>query len=480
MKIHSKKKYLSLALLLWLSPITAFAALPDLNGGQSTALSWPDEMKMGRQYMAMIRQQVPLVHDLIVVNYVEDLGHLLASHSPRPNLPFDFFIVNSPVINAFSLPGGYVGINSGLMLMAQSEDELAAVMAHEIGHVTQRHIARQIALQKQMTLPTLGAMLAGVLIATQSPAAGMGAITAAESGAAQASMHFSRGFETEADNVGKQILIRSGFDARGMTSVLRKLLALHYTDNTDEVLAPLSDHPEGSKRVAESWDIIHLQPLNSKAPQSETYNLIRARLIVDTDPNIARLVPYYETLLKSKNKDDQEASRYTYALALLKTNQDKLAATQIQLLIKQYPKELFFQMTQAEILQALHHNNEAGALLENLYNNQPDYYPVAIQYATFCLQNNNPHATLKALADYVDAQKDNPAFLDLLSRAEHAVGNEAESYQLQARIMLLNGQLPEARVVLQVALDHTKDPILRAKIMRQLESVNEILKNQKS
>lgn len=426
--------------------------------------------------MIMLRQQVPLVHDPVVVNYVQDLGHLLASHSPRPNIPFDFFVVNSPIVNAFALPGGHIGVHSGLMLMANSEDELAAVMAHEIAHVTQRHIARQIALQKEMMVPTIGAMVLGAILATQSPSAGVGAISAAQSGAAQASLHFSRGFETEADNVGKQILLRSGFNAQGMTTILRKLLSLHYEDNNDEVLSALTDHPEGSQRVAEAWDVTHLQVITSKSPHAEEYNLIRARLIVDTETNPMKLVNSYETLLKTHDDDDQEATRYTYALALLSTRQADLAEQQINLLIKQYPDELFFKLTQADILNARHKTQEANQLLERLYDSQPDYYPIALQYASFCVAHQNAHRALSVLADYIDAQKNNPEFLGLLARAEHDTGNEAEAYQLQARIMLLNGQIPEARAVLQIALDHTTDPLMRAKIMHQLELVNTALK----
>jgi predicted Zn-dependent protease len=467
-------------LILVLLPLSSLAALPDLNQGQSTALSWPNEVKMGRQYMMMLRQQIPLVHDPVVLTYVQDLGHLLASHSPRPNIPFEFFVVNSPVINAFALPGGHIGIHSGLMLMANSEDELAAVMAHEIAHVTQRHIARQIALQQEMMPATIGAMILGAILATQAPSAGVGAITAAQSGAAQASLHFSRAFETEADNVGKQILIGSGFSAQGMTTILRKLLSLHYEDNNDAVLSALTDHPEGSQRVAESWDVTHLQVITSKSPHAEEYNLIRARLIVDTDSNPIKLVTSYETWLKTGHNDDKEATRYTYALALLSGRHADLAEQQINLLIQKYPDELFFKLTQADILNALHKTQAANQLLEKLYDNQPDYYPVALQYANFCVAQQNPQRALAVLADYVDAQKNNPEFLTLLARAEHDAGSEADAYQLQARIMLLNGQIPEARAILQIALDHTHDPLVRAKIMHQLESVNAMMKTTNS
>ena len=161
-----------LSALLAISPPMAHSAsdsdqLPDLGDASGQIISPQQDKALGAYFMRQIRQSGVVLNDVEVTSYVKSLGHKLATHSDNPGHGFTFFLVNEPSINAFAGPGGYIGVNVGLFLASETESELAGVMAHEIAHVTQRHLARAFDAQDKMSIPTTAAMLAAILIGAQ-------------------------------------------------------------------------------------------------------------------------------------------------------------------------------------------------------------------------------------------------------------------------------------------------------------------------
>ena len=201
-------------------PTTAEVNLPDMGSPVDAVLSKSDEAQIGRAIMRQIRASGMLVEDPLITEYINEIGHRISAHANDGGQKFTFFVVDAPTINAFALPGGFIGVHTGLIAASRSEDELAGVLAHEIAHVTQRHIARAVhAGRRQSILSTaimLGALLAGA--AGAGPDAVQGAIAVAQGAAAQQSINFTRSNEYEADRIGMEALAASGFDPEGMAS----------------------------------------------------------------------------------------------------------------------------------------------------------------------------------------------------------------------------------------------------------------------
>ena len=218
------------------------------------------EVEMGQQAAAQAVQQLPMVNDVEIDRYINVLGDSIAGVADTRDLEWHFFVVNSPEINAFALPGGYVFVNRGLIEKVDSLDELAGVLGHEIGHVTMRH---SVKLQQKQQVATIGMALGCVLTRVCSPAAsealGIGA------GATFAS--FSRDAEHQADSVGMIYVMRAGIDPRGMTSMFEKLLA-ERRRNPEKLEAWFMTHPAEEDRI--SWTLETIDKFDRRELQGFT------------------------------------------------------------------------------------------------------------------------------------------------------------------------------------------------------------------
>ena len=159
--------------------------LPDMGDSTGTLISPAQEKILGESFFRNIRSQLKISYDPDIQNYIQSIGQKLVANSDNPTQPFYFFVVESDDINAFAGPGGYIGINSGLIMSSDSESELASVMAHEIAHVTQRHIYRSYEAATLMSIPAAAAMIAAIIVATQAPEVGIGALSAIQAGTLQ-------------------------------------------------------------------------------------------------------------------------------------------------------------------------------------------------------------------------------------------------------------------------------------------------------
>src|SRR3990172_6870377 len=135
--------------------------LPDLGDESIAVISPAQERKLGEDLMRQARRTLAFMNDTEISEYIQSLGQRLVSHSDNPKQDFRFFVINNPTINAFAVPGGFIGVHTGLILATQSEAELASVLAHETAHITQRHIPRLITESQRTTLPAMAAILAG-------------------------------------------------------------------------------------------------------------------------------------------------------------------------------------------------------------------------------------------------------------------------------------------------------------------------------
>lgn len=293
------------------------AGLPDLGDASQATFSPHQERELGLRIMSEIRADPSYLDDAEVAGYLTHLGNrlLLNSRETRPDQEFEFFAVKDPMINAFALPGGFMGFNTGLILTAQSESELAGVMAHEIAHVTQKHLARMIAGQKYSMVTSLAAVALAVLASRTNPQAAVAVLIGSQARQIQSQLDFTRDHEKEADRIGLNILISAGLDPRGMSEFFERLQkAGRFRENG----APsyLRTHPITYERIADIDNRTHSLPYR-QVPDSLDFLLVRAKLRASLD-NPGDAVEYFDSALRDKRYSSEAVERYGLIYALLR------------------------------------------------------------------------------------------------------------------------------------------------------------------
>ena len=419
--------------------------LPDIGNSTGTFLSPEYERRLGQAFLNSVRKQADIIDDPEVETYVQSIGYRLVAHSDNNTQPFTFFVVNDPQINAFAAPGGIVGINTGTIINSGSESELAGVMAHEIAHVTQHHMARSIEMQQSLTLPMLAAMLGAILIATQNPNAGGAAIAAVQGGMAQAQINFTRGNEEEADRIGIQLLARSGFNPFGMTTFFEKLEKNgRYFAQAPEFLRT---HPLTTNRIADAEARAETYPAQKSFDESTTYKYIRAKLLVQSFRNPSEAMKYCEDQLAGVEQVDPDGSlRYAYVQALMAAGKLDRARDYLDVLLKQDPENITFMLASAALEKQRGNFEQALNIYDRAAKLYPDYRPLVLNYANALLQAKRPEAARDLLRKYGKIADPDLTFYDYLTRAEAESGNPVESGMANAEYYFLAG---ETRVAIE-------------------------------
>jgi predicted Zn-dependent protease len=322
----------------WLSGGGALAQpLPDLGDESEAAATPAQERKLGESVVRQIRAAGGYLDDPEVNDYLNELGNRLVAVA-ADRFDFEFFAVPDPSINAFALPGGFIGVHTGLILLAQSESELASVLAHEITHVTQRHYTRAMAGQQRSILYSLAA-LAVAIAASRSGSSSAGqatsaAIASAQALAIQSQLNYTREHEYEADRIGFQRLAAAGFDVGSMAVFMDRLQkASRFADGT----APsyLRSHPITYERVAEALTRAQHEPYRQVA-DSLDFHLVRA-LLRSYSGTDREAVGYFESALADRKFNDPVATRYGLVAALLRAKNFARARQELALLEQSAP-----------------------------------------------------------------------------------------------------------------------------------------------
>src|SRR5579863_2837857 len=288
--------------------------LPDLGGPATAMINKFDESQIGRMEMNELRDQNMILEDAEVTDYLQQLGSRLSSQARADEQTFTYLALREPIVNAFATFGGFICINSGLILMTDDEAQLASVMAHETGHVVQRHMARAVQAESRMSLASTAAMLAAVLIAAASGGGGQaveGAIAMSQGVMLQQSINFTRSQEIEADAVGIQLLAGAGFDPQEMATFFESLQRIEGLAE-GEIPALLQDHPVTSERIATSRARAAQLVRATPQPESLGYAFIKERVRVLVTPPEQRPAQYYQTL--REHRALTPAERYGEAL----------------------------------------------------------------------------------------------------------------------------------------------------------------------
>ncbi len=437
---------LPLILSLLITPLHGHALydqLPEMGDSTGNILSQEEEQRIGAEFMRNIRHSIPLLDDPEINEYLQDLGGRLVSHSDGAMRPFSFFIIQDSRINAFAAPGGYIGINSGLILHTSNESELAAVLAHEIAHVTQRHLARASEAASNMSLPVAAAIIAAMILGGQDPELAQAAITAAMAGSTQRMINFTRLNEEEADRVGMQILTEAGFDPSGMPSFFNKLLTASRV-NKDILPEFLRTHPVTLSRIADSRNrAASYKP--SKRGDSPRYLLIRAKIRVMLSKSADEAIRYFA------HRTDN-AGRYGYALALHRKGENGKARQLLLALIEEEPELIAYQYALARLEAEMGNLDKALGIYERNLRLYPLNTPLTMQYVFTLLQADQPAKAREVMHRYLAARPTTPALFRLLAQVEQKAGFPVASYRAMAEYYFSEGLTLEAIRQLEQAL----------------------------
>lgn len=396
--------------------------LPDLGELERGGLSLTAERRLGEQIMLDIRRDPAYLDDPEVAGYIAQLGQRVASHAENVRHPFEFFVVKDAMLNAFALPGGYIGVHSGLVLAARSESELAGVLAHEVSHVTQSHLARLFGKQSQAQLASLLSLAVAVLAAKNAPDVAVGAAMTGQAAVVQNQLNYSRDFEREADRLGLDILEKSGFDTRGMASFFERMLQFGrlYENNAPGYLRT---HPLTTERITDMENRIAQRPYK-QVPDSVDFGLVRAKLkAFDGTPGDA--VADFVAQLKSEKFAREIDVRFGYAHALLRDNKVAAAAAEVANLRRLKLESPMLETLAAQV--ELRRKEVSGAL--QILQRAQQRYP-HVRALTYALIDTKVGAG--GTAHLADA-------LSLIERELQLTPGDARLHRLQAKVYAAQG-----------------------------------------
>lgn len=445
-----------------LVPIMAHAQdLPSLGDADREELSPRMERKLGEQIMRDIRRDPDYMDDGPVLEYLNNFGGSLVAVRPevRGEAGFDFFffVVRDPTLNAFALPGGFIGVHSALILAAQSESELASVLAHEIGHVAQRHIARMLGKQRQDSLIPLAAAVLAALTIHSSSDASAALLMGGQGMAMQRQLSFSRNAEREADRIGLQILSAAHYDASGMVSFFARMQAATRS-YSDEVPPFLLSHPLTTERIADIQARIRDQHYKQRA-DSLDFHLVRARLRVlqDTTPQgLLDAATAFEEQLQQKIQPRVVAAKYGLALVALRQHDPAKAQALLQ---EAYAAAHGMPASQTVMLEnlaidiKLAANQPLDALKEAEAGRTkfPLSRTIGRQYADALIAAGRYDDAVNYLRDQVQLYRQEPQLQDQLAKAYAAQGKQALQHLALAESYALDGSLSAALDQLRIA-----------------------------
>jgi beta-barrel assembly-enhancing protease len=401
--------------------------LPDFGDSAGAIISPEQEKQLGRGFMRQMRRHAPIVTDEEVEDYIQKLGMSVGDLSGYYG-EFTFFMLDAPGINAFAVPGGFVGVHTALILQSQSESEVASVLAHEIVHLTQRHAARMIEESKRTNIPAMAALLGAVALTAMNPQAGMGALTAVQALSAQRRINFTRANEREADRIGIQLLYEAGYDTYAMADFFQRLqTASRYTD-PKFIPEFLRTHPVTVNRISEARERAERLGSVPIREDSYEYHLIRTKLGVHAADDPAAAKDFYETALRDGAFAYETIARYGYVLALTEAGDYDRARVEVTKLLLEAPQILSFRLAAGQL--ELHARNIPAALdhYALAYRDDPESRAAVYGYANMLKLAGRPDDSKKLLRDYGLSDRRDPRFFKLLAEAENDMGETANSH----------------------------------------------------
>lgn len=442
-----------LLFLLYLSPLVPRAlaeGLPDLGDSAQSGFSAQEERRLGEEIMREIRVDRSYYDDAEATDYINALGNRLVSRGADSRQAFEFFLIQERSINAFALPGGYVGVNTGLLLAAQSESEVASVMAHEIAHVTQRHIARIIAQQKQSTVMTVAALALAILAARSSPEVASAAIGFGTAASVQNLINFTRDHEREADRVGLQILDKAGFDAHAAAVFFERLQRATRIYDVGGAPAYLRTHPLTYERIADIQN--RLERLTYRQVQdSMDFQLVRAKVRAELDP-AGEAKAFFEQSLSERRFLSEASSRYGLATSLMRLKDYARARKEQEALKRITGAHPMVEDLGCRIRVAAGETESALGCYRDALRAFPQHRALTYEYAELLIQARRPEPALEVIGRRMQIFTDDPRLYLLQGRAYALQGKGYAQHRSTGEAYARMGNVRAAIEQMQIAL----------------------------
>lgn len=456
----------------------AESALPDIGSSAGELITPDEEQQYGGYLLYQLRHEGLILDDPLIDSWMQGMGHRLGAASDRPTQSFTFFMMRDRQINAFATLGGYIGVNAGLILTAETEDEVAGVLSHEIAHVTQRHMLRSVERAQKDQLPIMLAMLGAIVASQKASSQSSGDATAAvlSGGSAlmqQRQIDYTRSNESESDRIGIQTLYRAGYNVNGMADFFERM-ARATRSNTGGYQIPeyLRSHPVTTTRISESREraarlaqvpspaipatVRHnpLLPEQFSPPQLPAgsgprhyFDWARERLRVLSASSPAAALAEYDALSRAPATRYSDAQRYGKALAQLMAGKATAAETGFAALLASYPNDLWLSLGMAEAAQSAGHSAVAKDRFEALLSRYPDHRAISLSYARVLNEIGTPEAGRRAqavLRPLLASSADDPLFQRSLARASELAGDLPRAAEAYAEAAYLNGRAQDA------------------------------------
>lgn len=506
---------LALSLLLAIGVAAAQdSRLPDMGSSAGTLLSPTQQDQYGSMVLAQLRHADYVLDDPLLDDWLDDVGQRLGAASAKPQQHYTFFLLKVREINAFATLGGYVAVNAGLVLAADTEDEVAGVLAHEISHVTQEHVLRGAEKAQRESIPILLATLGAIIAAQQSGGstsrgdATSAAIMTGLGVLQQRQITYTRDNEAEADRIGIRTLARAGYRPEAMADFFQTLQAwvqMNQGDLRGQVPDYLQTHPLTLTRISEARERaakleaqptgftnltparnpllppgLQLAPAQSAAasrPDSRRFNYARERMRVLSASTPGQAIREYQQMQATKPLDD--ARRYGLAVAHQQAGQTAQALQELQPLLQAHPDNLWVQVTTAEVESASGHSTEADRRFEALLARMPTRAAVALSYARVLANRNTPAAGARAVAvlrPLLSGNADNPMFQQAYARANEIAGDPIRAGEAWAEAAYLGGRPEQALIQLNNLKKRTDlDYYARSRIDARIAAITPIV-----
>lgn len=454
------------------------STLPLLNDPTSAVISLDQEHRLGRNWARMLRAQAPLLEDPILKEYLTDLVWKLVPSSQLRDRRLEIVVLDTPEFNAFAAPGGIVGINAGLMTSAVREDDVASVLAHELGHLSQRHYAQQLQKQREDRPLMLAGLLASLLLATTSSGDAAGAAMTGTMGASISSqLAFSRRNEQEADRVGMETLEKSGYDPYAMPEMFSQLQQRYRFQS--KIPEFLQTHPVTESRIADALNRASHMPRPAMHPPRVNFLIAKERMraYYDSDRKTfaARELDHAE-----KNSDARYQHLYAAMAAYALRGDIEQAEKLFNQLPKSWQRDVYVQLTRAEAQLNGHQPKQALKLIKPLYDLYPDSQPVLDFYARASRATGDLPATVATLQDLTRRFPTDISYWSRLGDAEGLSGHPLAVHEARIQYFILTGQFDLAHQQVVFALRNKNlNNIERARLKRTDKEISRLRKEMK-
>ena len=481
--------------------------LPELGDSAAGLMPPAQEQALGQAWLRSFRASVPLESDPLVFEYLENLLFKLSSFSNIKDKDLDLVVVSNPNINAFAVPGGVIGVNTGLLLYAESEAQLASVLSHELAHLSQRHFARSVEASQRASFTTLAGVLAGIVLAAASEGdAASAAIMASQAAALDARLRYSRMHEKEADRLGMKTLVDAGYPAESAALMFKQMLNASrlYGNKVPEFLLT---HPVTESRIADASNRARQQAATRTAPIINTpsldYLLVKARIAVLTRlPNQAsdkeaakdnikrfkldlkKLATPEPSSPSNKNAPTElalspasSAARYGLAMSYLQNQQWRKARKTLAPLIQQAPYKLAYSLLDIDIDIEAGNSQLAEQRLQELNATMPNNYAISMALAKTMLANTKYKDAQQVLQTLTKTRPTQADVWYLMAETHGLAGDILQLHQARAEFFLLRGNFSQARQHLKHALYFSQENYQTvARIKERIRDVNSLQK----